>query len=91
MSNPSKQTIRNWLDEDVTKWFLENLSEELINIDTVRNIESEGNLEARCLGRKWALDAIENALGPIIGEGELHQLAQNQKESPVINLKEESK
>lgn len=90
---PSKNKIRNWKEEEVTKWFLDTLAKKLNRIDTVRNISSDKeNLTAHLLGRTMAIEIIEDTLREVIAEGELAELQEakaQEEEGNVIKMLEE--
>jgi len=69
---PDKESIKKWLKDETTKWFLEKLAWYLNTIDTVRDINSENIDEA--LARKMAIDIIEGALADVWEAGELEKL-----------------
>lgn len=63
MKKPTPQTIKEWLKQDVSQWFLERIAYHLNSIDTVRDITPDKKEEA--VARKIAIDIVENALGDI--------------------------
>jgi len=86
---PPKKTIRQWVKDETTSWFLERLAFHLNSIDTVRNITLENLDEA--LARKMAIEVIENALADIYQEGELAELQKKlaeDEDSIIKRLKE---
>ncbi len=83
---PTKGKIRDWVKGDTTQWFLGRVALKLNEVDTVRNVEEDGEL----LGRKKAIEIIEDVLADIIDIGELKSLQKKtaEEESLIKSLKD---
>ena len=93
VKSPIKESIREWVKNSTTQWFLNRLAWHLNEIDTVRDITLENMNEA--LARKMAIEIIENALADIWQEGDLQALQKkiSEEEDNIIrklkSIKEE--
>jgi transcription initiation factor TFIIIB Brf1 subunit/transcription initiation factor TFIIB len=58
MRKPSEQEIKGWLKNDTTKYVLDLLANKIVELDTVRNLDSNNHVDK--LADKRAIEVLEN-------------------------------
>ena len=76
MKKPSVETIREWLNDEPTRWLLERIAFHLNKIDTVSNIKDSDSIEKVAIdqaGAKKAKDVIVDVFNDIYEAGKIEE------------------